>query len=110
MPTQPPRFSFRPVRPRKPWARPEGAPDKRVRGRPGMQMRKRRLTRTNGLCERCLEQGMARQATIVNHKLALADGGDDVDENTENLCAAHDREATQAQIEARAARRRLEGR
>jgi 5-methylcytosine-specific restriction protein A len=89
------------------WVRPEGTTDKRVRGRAGQRIRKRRLSRTNGLCEACLEEGRTTVATVVNHKIPLARGGDDVDENTENLCARHDELVTaqqfgmQAPIEAR---------
>jgi 5-methylcytosine-specific restriction protein A len=75
---------------RQPWQRPAGAPDKRIRGRKGQQIRRRRLLRTNGLCEHCLNDGRITPATVVNHKVPLARGGEDVDENTENLCARHD--------------------
>lgn len=58
----------------------------RLRGRAGQRARSRRLARTNGLCERCAASGIVREAEEVNHKIALAHGGEDVDENTENLC------------------------
>lgn len=61
-------------------------------------MRKRRLARTSGLCEHCEAEGLATLATVVNHKLPLARGGEDVDENTENLCARHDAIVTAAQF------------
>lgn len=53
-------------------------------------MRERRLKRTNGLCHMCLAEGIRRLATVVNHIIPLARGGDDVDDNTENLCGEHD--------------------
>lgn len=59
---------------------------KRIRGSKGVAIRKRRLARTKGLCEHCLKVGKTRLATIVNHIKPLAHGGQDVDENTENLC------------------------
>jgi 5-methylcytosine-specific restriction protein A len=62
------------------------SPGIRIRGRKGVKLRKRRMARSNWLCEHCLAKGITRLATIVNHKLALAHGGADVDENTENLC------------------------
>jgi hypothetical protein len=34
----------------------------------------------------CLEKGTTREAKIVDHKVALALGGSDEDENTQNLC------------------------
>jgi 5-methylcytosine-specific restriction protein A len=63
----------------------------RLRGRAGVAQRKRRLARTNGLCERCLARGKTVLATVVDHKTPLALGGSDEDENTRNLCdACHD--------------------
>lgn len=58
----------------------------RLRGRRGAAQRDRRLQRTNYLCERCLAEGKTTLATVVNHKIPLAHGGSDEDENTENLC------------------------
>lgn len=83
---------------RKAWQRPPGAPDNRIRGRAGQALRKRRLARTGGLCERCLEQDLVVQATVVNHKVPLARGGQDVDDNTENLCDRCDAEVTAQQF------------
>ena len=75
---------------RKAWQRPQGVADTRIRGREGQKIRKRRLKRTGGLCEMCLAEGRTEVATVVNHKIPLAHGGQDVDENTENLCGRHD--------------------
>ncbi|HET7255576.1 MAG TPA: HNH endonuclease signature motif containing protein [Xanthobacteraceae bacterium] len=83
---------------RKPWHRDPSQPDARLRGRAGQRQRKRRLARTNGLCEECLKLGRYVEATIVNHVIPLARGGEDVDENTENLCARHDEIATAKQF------------
>ena len=83
---------------RKAWQRAPGAPDKRKRGRAGQRDRKRRLSRTAGLCEHCIEEGRAEPATIVNHKIPLALGGEDVDANTENLCDRHDAIVTAQQF------------
>jgi 5-methylcytosine-specific restriction protein A len=68
------------------------SPDKRIRGRRGVELRKRRLTRTKGLCEHCYNATPRRItiATVVNHIKPLAHGGEDTDENTENLCAECD--------------------
>jgi 5-methylcytosine-specific restriction enzyme A len=81
---------------RKPWQR--TGPDTRIRGREGQRLRQRRLARTSGLCERCLDEGRTTLATVVNHKLPLAHGGEDVDENTENLCDRHDAIVTAQQF------------
>ena len=81
---------------RKSWQR--TGPDKRVRGSAGQAMRERRLARTHGLCEMCEAEGRTRLATVVNHKIPLARGGEDVDENTENLCGPHDAIVTAAQF------------
>lgn len=58
----------------------------RLRGRAGVEQRKRRLKRSNGLCEKCLEKGIVRSASVVDHIAALAFGGSDEDSNTQNLC------------------------
>ena len=81
---------------RKPWRR--TGPDNRIRGREGQRLRKRRMARTNGLCEHCEREGLVTLATVVNHKLPLARGGLDVDENTENLCERHDAIVTAEQF------------
>lgn len=81
---------------RKAWQR--TGPDKRLRGRAGQQQRQRRLDRTYGLCERCATQDKVTLATVVNHIQPLALGGDDVDENTENLCKPCDDVVTAAQF------------
>jgi len=81
---------------RKAWDR--NGPDRRVRGSAGQRMRKRRLARTDGLCEMCDSEGLTTLATVVNHKVPLARGGEDVDGNTENLCARHDAIVTAAQF------------
>lgn len=81
---------------RKPWQR--SGPDKRIRGSAGQKMRERRLARTHGLCEHCDHEGLTTLATVVNHKVPLARGGEDVDSNTENLCAKHDAIVTAQQF------------
>jgi 5-methylcytosine-specific restriction protein A len=67
----------------------------RLRGRAGVEQRKRRLERTNRLCERCAGLGrwqgkVANErmsvAKVVNHIVPLIHGGSDDDANTENLC------------------------
>lgn len=78
----------------------------RLRGRAGQAQRKRRLARTDGLCERCLRigrwkgKGVGRTtlAAVVNHIIPLAHGGSDDDENTENLCKPCDLEVTAEQF------------
>lgn len=74
------------------------SPDKRIRGRRGVALRKRRLARSKFLCEHCQAKGITRLATIVNHKIPLAHGGLDVDENTENLCDECDEIVTAEQF------------
>jgi 5-methylcytosine-specific restriction protein A len=71
-----------------------------------MAQRKRRLERTNRLCERCIGRGRWKGkglgrvsvATIVNHIIPLAHGGSDEDENTENLCRPCDLVVTAEQF------------
>jgi 5-methylcytosine-specific restriction protein A len=70
----------------------------RIRGRKGVAQRQRRLERTNGLCEDCLAEGKTRAATVVDHTVPLIMGGEDVDENTRNLCDDHNRKRTAEQF------------
>jgi 5-methylcytosine-specific restriction protein A len=74
------------------------SPDKRIRGSAGVKLRKRRLARTGHLCEHCKAKGLVRVATVVNHIKPLAHGGEDVDENTENLCFDCDSKVTAEQF------------
>jgi 5-methylcytosine-specific restriction protein A len=46
----------------------------------------------------CLNEGRTELATIVNHKIPLARGGEDTDQNTENLCDRHDELVTAQQF------------
>lgn len=81
-------------------------PIPRLRGRAAVAQRKRRLERTNRLCERCLGigrwkgkgSGRVSAATVVNHIVPLAHGGSDEDENTENLCSPCDKIVTAVQF------------
>ena len=88
-------------------AQPLGKRTERLRGRRGVEQRKRRLARTNGLCEHCLAEAPPRYtiATVVNHIVPLIQGGSDEDENTENLCESHDRIATAKQFGFKAPRK-----
>lgn len=70
----------------------------RLRGRRGVEQRKRRLQRTNYLCEMCEAQGRTELAAVVDHIKPLALGGEDTDENTRNLCDDHHREVTAQQF------------
>lgn len=71
----------------------------RIRGRAGQKARKRRLASTDGLCERCLDRDTVRLATVVDHIKPLGKGGDDVDDNTRNLCDPCHAEVTAEQFE-----------
>lgn len=46
----------------------------------------------------CDAEGLTTLATVVNHKVPLARGGEDVDANTENLCDRHDAVVTAEQF------------
>jgi len=61
-------------------------PGVRIRGRKHGIIRKRRMARTNWLCEDCKAKGRIKTADVVDHIVPLAHGGQDVDENTRNLC------------------------
>jgi 5-methylcytosine-specific restriction protein A len=62
------------------------SPTPRLRGRRGVEQRLRRLRRTHGLCELCHKKGRVEVAVEVDHIIALVNGGEDTDENTQNLC------------------------
>jgi 5-methylcytosine-specific restriction protein A len=65
--------------------------DKRIRGHRGVALRKRRLA-AEPLCRLCKERGVIRPATVPDHIIPLAKGGEDVDDNIRCLCAeCHDR-------------------
>jgi 5-methylcytosine-specific restriction protein A len=69
----------------------------RLRGRAGVEQRKRRLRRTHGLCERCLPNRVS-VATAVDHIQPLALDGSDDDANTRNLCGPCHDEVTAEQF------------
>jgi len=62
--------------------------DKRIRGHKGVAMRKRRMERSHWLCQDCLNSWprVIQTADVVDHIVPLALGGEDVDDNTRNLC------------------------
>ena len=58
----------------------------RLRGRRAVVQRKRRL-QAEPLCRDCTTKGIVREASVPDHIVPLALGGDDSDANTRNLCA-----------------------
>ena len=83
---------------RRPWAEQGRGADKRLRGRAGQRQRQRRLERSHGLCEICRSEDKVTLADVVDHIVPLARGGEDVDENTRNLCHRHHEAATAEQF------------
>lgn len=79
----------------------------RLRGRAGQEQRRRRLARSDGLCEMCAALGRTAVATVVDHIKPLALGGSDDDGNTRNLCDEHHAEVTAKEFGHRA---RIRGR
>lgn len=51
-----------------------------------MQARRERKRREDPLCKRCRERGIVRPWTQLDHTVALVNGGEDTDENTQGLC------------------------
>lgn len=59
--------------------------DDRIRGRKGVELRRRRLMR-EPLCRHCREKGRVRASTVPDHIVPLAYGGTDTDNNVQCLC------------------------
>ena len=57
----------------------------RLRGRAAVIQRLRRL-QAEPLCRDCAAKGRIREATVPDHIVPLALGGDDSDANTRSLC------------------------
>jgi len=57
----------------------------RLRGRAAVIQRLRRL-QAEPLCRDCAAKGRIREATVPDHIVPLALGGDDTDANTRSLC------------------------
>jgi 5-methylcytosine-specific restriction protein A len=58
----------------------------RLRGRRGVEQRKRRLE-AEPLCRDCKSAGIVRAATVPDHIKPLKQGGLDIDDNIRCLCA-----------------------
>lgn len=64
--------------------------DERIRGRRGVELRKRRL-HNEPLCRMCKDKDRITAATVPDHIVPLAKGGTDTDDNIRCLCAdCHD--------------------
>lgn len=70
---------------------------RRIRGRK-LQALRRRLLTEQPLCVACQKHGRIRAAEHRDHILALANGGKDVESNTQALCAECHREKTAADL------------
>jgi len=64
------------------------SPTPRLRGRAGVEQRRRRLE-AEPLCRDCLSSGKVTPATVPDHIVPLAHGGPDVDTNVRCLCRRH---------------------
>lgn len=60
----------------------------RLRGQAGVEQRHRRLA-AEPLCRMCTAKGVVRAATVVDHIVALVNGGTDDDSNVQSLCRWH---------------------
>src|SRR3546814_19413566 len=70
----------------------------RIRGRKGVALRKRRLA-AEPLCRMCKAEGRVTAATVPDHIVPLAKGGEAVAANTRSLCAAHHAQVTREALE-----------
>lgn len=73
------------------------SPDKRIRGRKGQELRYRRL-RNEPLCRMCKAEGRVTEATVPDHIVPLAKGGEDTDDNIRCLCAEHHDKVTRQEF------------
>jgi 5-methylcytosine-specific restriction protein A len=69
----------------------------RLRGRAGVEQRKRRLHK-EPLCRRCAGKGRVTASTVPDHIIPLAQGGTDDDTNIRCLCDECHREVTAEQF------------
>lgn len=69
----------------------------RIRGRRGVELRRRRLT-AEPLCRMCKAKGIVRAATVPDHIKPLALGGEDVDSNIRCLCDEHHDQVTREEF------------
>lgn len=100
MPQRPPVFRPPGWREREPWERRVGYQDKRVRGRAGQRMRAKVLAE-EPCCRMCQAEGKRVQATVVDHIMPLAAGGDNSRGNQQGLCdPCHDAKSKRERAEA----------
>jgi 5-methylcytosine-specific restriction protein A len=78
------------------WSRKSTASKRRFTGR-RLQEERRRLFERDPLCAECRRQGRVSLAAIRDHIKPLAEGGEDVEENTQGLCAACDEVKSKAE-------------
>lgn len=65
--------------------RPEEPKGSRLRGRAGVEQRKRRLA-AEPICRHCAAKGIVTLATVPDHITPMAMGGSDTDDNIQCLC------------------------
>ncbi len=69
----------------------------RIRGRRGVALRKSRLE-AEPCCRMCKAKNVIRAATVPDHIIPLAKGGEDVDDNIRCLCAEHHDQVTREEF------------
>lgn len=69
----------------------------RIRGRKGQELRERRL-RNEPLCRMCKDEGRVTLATVPDHIVPLAKGGEDEDTNIRCLCSEHHDQVTREEF------------
>jgi 5-methylcytosine-specific restriction protein A len=82
----------------------QGASCNRIRGRRWMKIRARIIARDHGICQECVRQGTVTKDSLVyqvGHRIPLAEGGSNDDDNLECECERHAKAKT-AQESARA--------
>ncbi|WP_313045540.1 HNH endonuclease signature motif containing protein, partial [Brevundimonas sp.] len=69
----------------------------RLRGRRGVEQRKRRLA-AEPLCRDCMAKGIITASTVPDHIIPLSQNGPDTDDNIRCLCSEHHRIRTAEQF------------
>jgi 5-methylcytosine-specific restriction protein A len=69
----------------------------RIRGR-RLQYTRALVLRQQPLCAHCMARGIVTEATVVDHVVALVNGGEDAIDNMQGLCVPCHEQKTRADL------------